>query len=352
MNNMRKKSYRKPCMLKSRKAQAAESQFNWIFVLIVGAVILAFFVFIVIKQKAASEAKFSGKVTKQLNTILVGAKVSSGSTQEIPTPELSIRFDCNDYFIGPASQRLGNRVVFAPEFLEGNRLITWTLDWNAPFKVTSFLYLSSPTIKYYIIGPSMEDEEVNEFYNSLPPKMNKQLRTVAEFNNGDILFENDLYNRFILYDVASVGDSFNIPSTFEDTKISGLIIDNKNRELQFLQSTGTSLSSQGASIPFHEKPTMYGAVFTDNFESYTCLMNRAYTRLNVISNVYFEKLNTLAPEYEGTSCEGHYLNNAFLKSMMQATGEYPPNYGQIGDAVSSIESANTRLQLQSCPLIY
>ena len=98
---------------RSRKAQV-ETQFNWIFILIVGAIILAFFTYIVIKQKAASDAKIAGKISQQLNTILVGAKVSSGTVQDIPTPEVSIHFTCNDYYIGPASQRLGNLIVFAP----------------------------------------------------------------------------------------------------------------------------------------------------------------------------------------------------------------------------------------------
>ncbi|HII71286.1 TPA: hypothetical protein HA265_00860, partial [Candidatus Woesearchaeota archaeon] len=198
---MRVKRFRRPekaKLLCSRRAQV-ESQFNWIFILIVGALILGFFAYIVIKQKTASEAKFAGTVTKQLNTILVGAKVSSGAEQEIPTPEVSIQFSCTDYFIGPASQRLGNRIVFAPTFIKGNRLQTWTLDWNVPFKVTSFLYLTAPTIRYYIIGPSIEDEKTLQFYDSLPKKMNKQFRTLDEYSSGDILYENDEYVRFIFF---------------------------------------------------------------------------------------------------------------------------------------------------------
>ncbi len=183
---MKTKRYKRPHKL-GKKAQAAETQFNWIFILIVGAVILGFFVFIVIKQKGASEAKFAGKVSQQLDTILVGAKVSSGAFQEIPTPEVTIEFGCDDYFIGPASQRLGNRIVFAPAIVEGRSIQTWTLDWNVPFKVTSFLYITAPTIRYYVIVKQIDDKAATEFYESLPAKLNKQIFTFEDFNNGDII---------------------------------------------------------------------------------------------------------------------------------------------------------------------
>ncbi|MFC1723968.1 hypothetical protein ACFL0V_07570 [Nanoarchaeota archaeon] len=339
-------------LLKSKKAQAVESQFNWIFIMIVGAVILGFFVFIVIKQKAASDAKFSGKVTKQLNTILVGAKVSSGTYQEIPTPEVDIRWECNDYYIGPASQRLGNRVVFAPTFTEGNKLITWTLDWNVPFKITSFLYITTPTIRYFVIAPSLEDKKAIEFYNKLPPKLNKQMRTIQEFNEGGILFENDKHARFIFFNVGAIGTSFPLPPTFLNAQTSGLNIDTEQRQAQFLQAQGNQLTTSGPAISFYEDPVLFGAVFNDDPETYSCLMQRAYIRLNLIASVYLEKLNTLAPEFESTSCEGYYLNNAALKNMIQATDTYPPSYGGVGDGVSSLKTANTKLQLQSCPLIY
>jgi len=164
---------------RSKKAQVQETQLNWVFILIVGAIILGFFTFIVMKQKVSSEAKFSGKVSQQINTILVGAKVSSGTVQMIPTPELEIRFTCNDYYIGPASQRLGNRVVFAPEYLDGDELITWALDWSVPFKVSTFLYMTTPFIKYVVVD-SDEDEK---FFNALPDKLNKYSVNYLEFGD-------------------------------------------------------------------------------------------------------------------------------------------------------------------------
>jgi hypothetical protein len=332
-----------------RKAQD-ESQLNWIFILIVGAVILAFFTFIVVKQRAASEAKFAGKVSQQLNTILVGAKVSSGTVQDIPTPELSIRFTCNDYYIGPASQRLGGRIVFAPEFLEGDRLITWTMDWNSPFKVTSFLYLTSPFVRYSIIGKSLDDPKTRNLFESLPQKLNKRFFSIEDYNAGTISEDGDKYVRFIFVDV---GDSFNFPVGFDKVEISGLTVNTNSHQLQFLVKSSSGLITSGPKYTYIEPEVLYGGVFADKYDNYECIMKRAYSRLNMVSRVYLERLNEIAPVYDATNCEGFYRNNPNLDLLVKSTVNYPPDYPGVADAKVALEETNIKkLQLLSCPLIY
>jgi hypothetical protein len=344
---MHSKIVRFPSRKLGRKAQE-ESQLNWIFILIVGAVIMAFFVFIVVKQRAASEAKFAGTVTRQLNTILIGAKVSSGTVQEIPTPELSIRFTCNDYYIGVASQRLGNRILFAPEFLEGDRLITWTMDWNVPFKVTSFLYLTSPLVRYIIVAQSETDRAALEIFNALPQKLNKRLISMGEYDS--LSDAGDKYVRFIF--VNPSGDTFAIPTALQNVLVSGLKVETEAHDLRFLVKSGTQLITSGAIKKYGEPEAMYGAIFTDKEDEYDCIMKRAYERLKMVAKVYYEKLNLIAPIYAQTGCEGFYRNNPYLDEIIGAVEVYPPGYSQIAEAKATLKEQNTRIQLQSCPLIY
>jgi hypothetical protein len=345
---MRAKKFRFPDRIrKSRKAQA-ETQFNWIFVLIVGALIIAFFAFIVVKQRSASEAKFSGKISQQLNTILVSAKVSSGTVQEIPTPEISIRFTCNDYYIGPASQRLGSRVVFAPEYVEGNSIITWTLDWNVPYKVTSFLYITSPLVKYVVVGDGRAAEKI---YDALPDKLTKQ--TVLMSNYVTLSDEGDRHVRFIFVDQTA--PSFDIPVGLDGVDVSGLKVNTGERSVQFLVQSETGLITSGQVYRYIEDEILYGAIFADKPDEYDCLVKRAYSRLNIVSSVYYEKLNEMAPMFDATNCEGFYRRNSDINSLVTATDDYPldvADYATIGNAKSDLRDTNTRLQLQSCPLIY
>jgi hypothetical protein len=337
------------------KRSQAETQLHWIFILIVGALILSFFIFIVVKQKAASEAKFSGKVAQQLNTILVGAKVSSGTVQDIPTPEVSIRFTCNDYYIGPASQRLGNKVVFAPEYVEGTRITTWTLDWNVPFKVASFLYITSPLVRYVVVAQSETDSSATKILSALPAKMNKDAKVISFSDYADVKDDGDRYIRFIF--VNPQQSTFNIPSAFANSKasLSGLTVDTTSRQVQFLvksTSSSGSFTTDGNKHTYLKDEELYGAIFSDKSDEFECLMTRAYSRLNMVSKVYYEKLNELAPSWEGTGCEGYYRKNVDLEAMDTATSSYPPAYTTIGSVMSSLKESNTRLQLQSCPLIY
>ncbi|NQU78343.1 hypothetical protein HQ545_01095 [Candidatus Woesearchaeota archaeon] len=331
----------------SRKAQA-ESQLNWIFILIVGAVILAFFTLIVVKQRGAAEAKFAGKVSQQLNTILVGAKVASGSVQIIPTPDVSIRFTCNDYYIGPASQRLGNRVMFAPEFIEGNKLITWTLDWNVPFKSTSFLYLTSPFVRYYIVGRDVTDPAAMSLFDSVPNQLNKRLISLSDFEL--VRDDGDKNLRFIFVDLGR--ESFDIPAALEDVDLSGLIVDTEGHRVRFLVRSVDALISSGPYYTYTENEVMYGAFFSDNEEMYSCIMERAYNRLNMVSRVLLEKFNIMAPDYESTSCEGLYRDNPELSRMIIATESYHPDYSEVGSLKSELREKNQLAQLRSCPLLY
>lgn len=334
--------------MRGRKAQA-EAQLNWIFILIVGAVIMAFFTFIVMKQRTASEAKFSGKVSQQLNTILVGAKVSSGTVQEIPTPDLSIRFTCNDYYIGPASQRLGNRVVFAPEYLEGNKLITWTLDWNVPFKITSFLYMTSPFVRYVIVG---EGQKADDLYLALPSKLNKAQVSPSDY--AALRDEGDWKVRFIFVDQ----DTDAIPASFADVEVSGLRVMTVDRSVQFLERSAADpnmFTDMDVPFSYTEKEVLYAAIFSDRHDEFNCLMKRAYARLNTVAKVYYEKLNAMAPIQYSTNCEGYYNQNTNLKAIIQATDVYPldlTGLTAIANAVSGLKDTNSRLQIYSCPLIY
>jgi hypothetical protein len=344
-------------LLRSRKAQVQETQLNWIFILIVGAIIMGFFVFIVIKQKASSEAKFAGKVTQQLNTILVGAKVSTGTVQVIPTPDLDIRFSCNDYYIGPASQRLGNRVVFAPEFVEGDELITWARDWSVPFKVSTFLYMTTPFIRYVVVDCS-GDGGALDLFSALPDKLNKDYVSFAELDT--VKDERDRHVRFIFVDPST--ETPDIPSDFVDPgDVSGLIIyTDAPTRVKFLKGTDTGAFNLQSDDTFvcNEDEIVFGAIFSDRYDTYDCLVQRAYQRLHVVADVHMHRLDAMAPAYVyHAQCEGMYTNNAKMKMIMDATDQArisagQVDYGALAEAKSGLINDNDRLQLMSCALIY
>jgi hypothetical protein len=334
-----------------KKAQEQEQQFNWIFILIVGALILGFFGYVVIKQKAASETKLAITMVKQLNTVITGAKLSSGTFQDIPIPETTIRFTCDDYFVGDASQRLGNRIVFAPEFVSGNRLMTWTLDWNVPFKVTGFLYLTSPYVRYILVRSAADDKGLAEKINStLPAKLNKEL--IKESELASVSDENDRRVRIVVVGGA-LSSAPSIPPALSGADVSAVVIDSGTKQVQFYGLSGSSLVASGPPMRYLDEEGLYGAIFAEKAEDYQCSINKAFGRLNSAAKIFSSKFNLIADSFKGTACEGFYRNNQDFLDLVRLTDDAKNiDFEKIPATMQSLVNSNTRLQLNSCPLLF
>ena len=160
-----------PMLTLYKKKGVIEVQFNWIFTLIVGALILALFSSIIIKQKSSSENTISATLLTNLETILVGAKISTGTINVIDMPKTNIEFSCNQYSQGNAQKQIRDKVIFSPNLLKGKQLITWALEWKVPFKITNFLYVTSPEVRYILIGTDSTFKIIN---STIPNEINKE----------------------------------------------------------------------------------------------------------------------------------------------------------------------------------
>src|SRR3989338_8283739 len=155
-----------------------EVTFNWIYILVAGAVILLFFAGIVVKQRSVSEEYLASDVVQIMGTIFTGAGVSEKTKNFIDTSGLSdytFYFDCQEgvgeYGIEGRSAKIQNTIdpIFSPLRLKTSQIITWSLPYLLPFKVTDFLYVTSPNSIYYFYGfGDMADElekQTEEFTN-------------------------------------------------------------------------------------------------------------------------------------------------------------------------------------------
>src|SRR3989338_411247 len=117
------------------KKRAVEIQFNWLFVLIIGAIILILFSGIIMRQKNISETSKNVFLLNNLDAIFSGSEVSQGTVNIVKIPETKIEFRCNRYSIGKLSKQLQVMNVFPHSVLEGNQLIAMTLDFSIPYRV-------------------------------------------------------------------------------------------------------------------------------------------------------------------------------------------------------------------------
>lgn len=351
--NILRKGYKKGRLNNLNKKAQVESQFNWVFILIIGTLILALFAGLVLKMKSASEAKISGTITQQLNSIFTGVGMSPGTAQIISIPRTTIDFTCTDYYIGVASQRLGNDIIFAPSQISGVNIITWTLDLNIPFKVKNFLYVSGPFIRYVFYSPpSWAEKIIKDFPEMFTSEVVTDLSSLEDQNDDKI--------RVIFFeDPDSLGIS--TPSWFDTSDVSAVWINNTGPEksVTFYSYDGIfkKMYSGEPTVAYYDNPInpthamMYGAMFTEDPEEYRCAISKAVVKADIVTDIYSKKYDLLESEFANTGCALFYSG---AKQDLNAISESVKSEGFTGlsGSVRQLYERNLQVQLNSCPLLY
>ncbi len=371
----------KPRRLFSSKKAQVEVQFNWIYVLIAGAVILAFFGSLVlyIKDKTGGDREL--EALNALKFIFTGAGVSEKTKNFIEIPEMELAFACEEgasLFSRKGGERLPTKVpfpVFSPSELKSKQLAAWSLPYKFPFKITDILMLSSAKnaggIKYYIVGESPVLEELK-----------KNLEAPASGGNSwpgfDVSFissvdeaadENNYAVRLIF-----LSGSPSLPDwakSLPPERVSGLTIEGKT--VSFLSvkegkfSPGPSFSLP--SITEGNDPLVYAAIFADDEQAYHCQMQKVLNKMKKILLVYESKNNELKIFYQqkviANPLDGGYQICSSL--LNKITGELSSMKLNIDSCASKLSGSacqtlveeaaalredNTNLVQQGCAQLY
>ena len=334
-----------------KKGQIA-IQFNWILVIVAGALIFLFFFGIIRWAQKNAEVSSSNTVTVYLDSIMTGAAVTKDTITEKNLPFQKIDITCENYRVNNNvnMKNIRNKIIFSPNRIEERNLILWSLGWNVPMRVTNFLFLSSPQIRYIFMGDDTDDlfSFIKEY---LPKEFN------AEFNPSSIKNRNSQKIRFI-----SVNRPLNTKpvylSIFKSTRsedVTALYIDNTGK-LEFYVKSPVGVSPEFnflGSSEFYGDASLFGAIISETVEDYDCNMKKAFERLGYISRIYLMKAEQLYNYYilEGDlSCETVYSGYWNLALNELRNGQ--PNYFKLSQAEIELEDKNIRAQEQSCALLY
>jgi hypothetical protein len=291
-----------------KKQAQIQVTFNWMYVLIAGAVILLFFVGIVFRQKAASEERLAGDVVRILDSIFTAAGVSEKTKNSIDTSGLidyRLYFQCDngvsEFGIRDQPARTENALnpVFAPLELQTAQIITWSLPYQLPYKVTDLLFVTSINTQYYVVGngngfatefveaadfPNIHESSAAEI-NEVNPGNNFQLRIVdvdGNFIQAGAPVPSNLANLDRLSAVSFQGDQINY----------------------YQKNTGGTWTWLNANNPLtlvslgeERDAAKYAAIFAGDDVTYQCNMQKAYQRLSFINEVYVEKVKELDAHY-------------------------------------------------------
>lgn len=325
------------------KRGAVDIQFNWILVLIAGTAILILFTGFVIKEKNISEESKSASTLKYLDTILASSEISMGTVNAVKIPKTKIEFECGRYSISGFSKQL-NTMPFAPLVLESDKVISMALGWSIPYRITNLLYLTNLRIRYIFVGDSLFARKIFEM---MPDETRNDGYTQVQA----IQDENDDNVRIIFFDQYP-----QVPESLKGMKkgsVTALKVDGDENTgtLEFFDLIDDKFEFKGRSYYLKES-TLMGAIFTDSLEVYDCVMEDAFKKLNIVSQVYERKIANLKSYYKNQECEQYY-DNSLITTIKEASDVFSQSsINDIDIAAKDLEEQNKKAQLSSCTLIY
>ncbi len=349
----------------SKKAQIT-LQFNWVFAIIIGAVILSFFVVVIQKQRKSSDLDLANNLLSDMDLILAGQTVSVGREDLMEIPKREIKFDCEEYSIMDMTRQKGNSIIFSPMTFESDRMLAWTLSWDLPFKIGNFIYLTTPDIKYYLVHTGNVDTpmSVGEYIiNNFPE--NLKLREV-EFGGMSIIPDDDNQIRMIYLGIAPGSVPPNLISA-RNQDVSALYIDVDpmdleafdRSDLQFYVKDGGLFRKQthpdiADPYPAFGKESVFGAMFVNDIELYHCTMIRALKRMAIVAHVYNRRATAMQNDPLTPSSCIDYYDEIFDNFIYEDSDE--SNLGGFqGDVFGAEDYAwttNRAAILASCSTLY
>lgn len=358
-----------------------EVQFNWIFIFVVGTVILLFFVFIGRTYLENSNIKLAGKVLYDIDSIMKGATASTKSASKLEIPNLKLMFTCfpdcteegcsSDFSMSDTgiNKPTPYQVIFSQKEINSDFLITWTLDWGVPFKVSNFLYLTSPEIRYILIYKNSMAES-KTFAEKIFALMSDN-----EFLNSELIEEEQLPT---IEDQGHEKIRFIFFYPFDDTsaKINEEILSDANFDVVVLtpsfEGTAIFLSKKKVmdgfsydkqkKIGYYGKEALVGAIFSEDSDFFECSMRKSFNHLNRIYDIYRYRATYLAKyiadNEQYSHCSQVYQEFALLPD---ETIEYPKEltedayktpFYSIKKIFQTAEDTNNKAIINSCPRLY
>ena len=343
---------------KSKKAQI-EVQFNWIFVLIVGAFILIFFIAIVNVQKQNADKTLAFDILGKIDLIISGALTIPKTGQIFDMPKIEFRFQCDRISALGVDRQFQDRVVFGPDLLSGRQLIVWSQDWNVPYKTTNFLYVTADTARYIIFYDTSEPS-AQQLFQGLPDNMTKE--TVNSTNFSQLADKNNYKIRVVFFDDVDYDYITNknnlglkMPAfmvKMPDSAVTAVQLNESTNEVRFFVKNGNNFTALGNPTEIIGDPMKYGAVFSESKDEFNCSYHKAFKKLVYVSKIYSARESEIESNYSGNAdCSYSQARAGDLIDNI-ATAAETADIGTITINMGYVNARNNDALKKSCAPIY
>jgi hypothetical protein len=364
-----------------------EIQFNWIFILIAGIVLLGFFLGVGNWIRYQSNRQMAMDILDKLGYIMTGAEVSEDSASLIKIPDSEMVFvceggpiDCNE--IGCTSsydfrEYAGNPrdsstdVIFSLSSLESPNLITWSLDWSMPYRIMNFLYVTTTDVRYVIVYSDATYGFSASVYDTL--SNNKHISDNLVFTPKEDLkkvkYKNEDHLRLVFFEDPAGSPDYDLDSSLEDRDNVDYIIvdyqsgDNRLGKITFGAIENGQYKTETQNFPYFGMPTVIGAIFSGDLSMYKCNIKKGVNRLRHVNQLYWNLAKRYQDYYKNDIvCSGYYdaeLISHFryidnITSLSNDAERFKPfieafnQPTELIDAINGIEQDNFEL-LQTSP---
>jgi hypothetical protein len=277
--------------------------FKYIFVLVAGALMLLFFVQFAFNMVDTKKEVITTELGFLIDDSLLALTVSEDQSDNIPSnpwpDDMELAFGkgntCGKFSSG-SHQYPSSKIVFSPSKLTGDQILAWTQTWSYPFKVDNFFFLTNKNSKYFLAY----DTPNKDFVESIDSKA-----TPAEtLEHIPKSFDVQSFPYSTVGSIASSAKSkydfvkvvmFGKPCSGIPTGVRCVSIEYEQCEdnLEDDLCRGKLTFDDGKKSFFVGKPMLYGAIFTEDFQSYSCQISKIYKRMTAVLNVNIAKADFL-----------------------------------------------------------
>lgn len=314
-----------------------EISFYWLFVFIVGAVILSFFFVVSNRALKVSEDRSVIEFSRNLNAFLISMLQNQNSEKTLFFDQ-NIAFKCNpsfcEYLINNKGTPFEDKIIFAPKRISGSVVIL-TKSFEVPFRAANIIYLFPSSKKYYLVSN-------NNFSISLPEKIDHEfisidsLSKITDFDNVKFVFFNT-----------------QIPSLPESSKkyeIFGTLINGNNVEFYIKEKNSIYFKKVSNSIilSFNDPNLILGAIASDDADLFTNQLSNLMKRVNTVSLIYLNRAKSIS----NNNCIGHYTDaERLLQKYVDESGKFSQTK-LMHLPKDELVSLNNNIIRDSCPEVF
>lgn len=334
-------------------------QINWVFVLIAGFLILLFFIGIVYRQRFVSQTRLALGIAADVELLLTGAGVAAGTVNLLDKPDIDLNVGCDvepwfgvDWLATGVKKDLPRQIVFGPDFIRGNKLLTWALSFDAPFKVSNVLFLTSPDVRYIFVNP--QSDFALQLFQDFPDEAFKEVVP----DSSSVLDKGSYKVRLVFFDVNDVS----FPSALAGQDVSAVSI--VGDKVEFFENQDDSFVSQGDSV-FLSDSLAFGAIFAEDLPVYDCSLKLAFDHLSIVSDIYALREGSLDEYFSSIDdtrhCADYYndYSKSFISDIRSHANSCRQDFSVCKDVVGlarnrigEVETRNEVLKRVPCPLLY